>query len=372
MEDLIDTDFGKHDYDWLLSPPETFVAPFSKTSDHLTSSQKPKTKPTRSVSTTRASRVPSSQSEVTHSTKPIRSSSLTRPSVLKSNNFLTTNKNKNNSPSEKLHTSISSSRSSSTAAKSFNTIDPPRDQNPIKERPTSKPRNANSNSNLNSRSSTPSRKPPSNRATSTGRSAGALVHPIEILELPIEASKNSRSSSAGRVHSVKGSVGRTALNPLNAVSGIVHSKFVENLPQGKTQKTAVESGVRRISKAGAGFGRNISKNSADMAFRHMDMKQSIAVITNKMIIPPSIRSSYKQTERSVKENSRYNVISSSNLREDRKKDSDTYASAHCDAMLSKEDKNSLNWLHNAEDKSDQSVLFDHGDALPEPFELTDG
>jgi hypothetical protein len=47
---------------------------------------------------------------------------------------------------------------------------------------------------------------------------------------------------------------------------------------------------------------------------------------------------------------------------------DLYGSSRYDAMLLREDVKSTNWLHGADDKSDQSSVFDHRfESLPEPF-----
>lgn len=54
----------------------------------------------------------------------------------------------------------------------------------------------------------------------------------------------------------------------------------------------------------------------------------------------------------------------------RESDFDIYGSSRYDTMLLKEDSNNMNWLHNVEDKSDQSPVFDHRfEPLPEPFGL---
>lgn len=49
---------------------------------------------------------------------------------------------------------------------------------------------------------------------------------------------------------------------------------------------------------------------------------------------------------------------------------DIYDSSRYDAILLREDSKNLNWLHNIEDKSSQSPVFDHRfEPLPEPFSL---
>ena len=49
---------------------------------------------------------------------------------------------------------------------------------------------------------------------------------------------------------------------------------------------------------------------------------------------------------------------------------DIYESSRYDALLFKEDLKNTNWLHGADDKCDQSSIFDNGfEHLPEPFGL---
>ncbi|XP_008803007.2 mucin-2-like [Phoenix dactylifera] len=92
MDDLLNADNGKHDYDWLLTPPGSPHGPSSDASKKPLSSVAPKRSSTvRSVSTTRATRLPASQSETGHSTRPARSGSVTRPSI-SSSNFSNTNR----------------------------------------------------------------------------------------------------------------------------------------------------------------------------------------------------------------------------------------------------------------------------------------
>lgn len=48
---------------------------------------------------------------------------------------------------------------------------------------------------------------------------------------------------------------------------------------------------------------------------------------------------------------------------------DIYESSRYDAILLKEDLKNTNWLHSADDKSDQGLIFDNGfEPLPEPFD----
>uniref|UniRef100_A0A803R4D4 Uncharacterized protein n=1 Tax=Cannabis sativa TaxID=3483 RepID=A0A803R4D4_CANSA len=84
IDDLLSsTDGGKHDYDWLLTPPGTpTIFPTSESSE-----SKPTVAATRSSSlarsssTTKASRLSASQAENSHHSRPARSSSVTRSST---------------------------------------------------------------------------------------------------------------------------------------------------------------------------------------------------------------------------------------------------------------------------------------------------
>ncbi|XP_028123093.1 uncharacterized protein LOC114320166 [Camellia sinensis] len=83
MDDLLSSaKGGKHDYDWLLTPPGTPFFPSLNGSESQPPSAAPRSSSTvRSVSTTKASRLSVSQSENNHHSRPIRSSSVTRPSI---------------------------------------------------------------------------------------------------------------------------------------------------------------------------------------------------------------------------------------------------------------------------------------------------
>ncbi|KAK9167880.1 hypothetical protein Syun_000020 [Stephania yunnanensis] len=79
--DLVDG--GKHDYDWLLTPPETPLFPSSDATEHqpTVAARKPSFT-SRSASTTKASRLSVGQSaDSSYCSRPARSSSVTRPSI---------------------------------------------------------------------------------------------------------------------------------------------------------------------------------------------------------------------------------------------------------------------------------------------------
>ncbi|OVA17313.1 hypothetical protein BVC80_1837g115 [Macleaya cordata] len=98
MDDLLfSVDGGKHDYDWLLTPPGTPLVSSTDASEPQSAAAGPRnTSSVRSVSTTKASRLSVTQSDNNYSSRPTRSSSVTRPSISMTN-----------------YTSYSSNRSSS-------------------------------------------------------------------------------------------------------------------------------------------------------------------------------------------------------------------------------------------------------------------
>ncbi|XP_047307232.1 putative GPI-anchored protein pfl2 [Impatiens glandulifera] len=157
---LSSTDGGKHDYDWLLTPPET----------PLTSSDGSETRPSltaprrgslnRSASTAKtSSRLSVTHSESNNSSRPVRSSSVTRSSVsynTQYNNSSTSYTNKSTSILNTSSSSVSSYSRPSTPTRSSSSI--------------ARPSTPSSRS-ISSRSSTPSRTRPglSNSSSSIDR-----------------------------------------------------------------------------------------------------------------------------------------------------------------------------------------------------------
>ncbi|RDX70370.1 hypothetical protein CR513_50394, partial [Mucuna pruriens] len=81
IDDLLSSaEGGKHDYDWLLTPPGTPVFPSSEGESQSTLVP-PRRSLTRSTSTSKASRLAVSQSENNNPSRPARSSSVTRSSI---------------------------------------------------------------------------------------------------------------------------------------------------------------------------------------------------------------------------------------------------------------------------------------------------
>lgn len=93
LDDLLSADGGKHDYDWLLTPPGTPLVPSSDGNESQPGLLAPRSSPlVRSISTTKASRLSVSQSESNHAAKPTRSRSVTRSSVSSSQHNSYSNK----------------------------------------------------------------------------------------------------------------------------------------------------------------------------------------------------------------------------------------------------------------------------------------
>ncbi|KAL1549041.1 sporozoite surface protein 2 [Salvia divinorum] len=169
LDDLLSSaDGGKHDYDWLLTPPGTPLVPAFDGKDSQSGLMAPRSGPlVRSVSTAKASRLSVSHSESNHVAKPTRSSSVTRPSI--SSSQYSTYSNKQTSILNTSSASVSSYIRPSTPTNRSSSITRPstparptvsRSSTPSKPRPThntssiDKPRTTQ-----NSRPSTPTSRP---------------------------------------------------------------------------------------------------------------------------------------------------------------------------------------------------------------------
>ncbi|XVF37382.1 hypothetical protein REPUB_Repub20aG0003200 [Reevesia pubescens] len=229
LDDLLSsTDGGKHDYDWLLTPPGTPLFPSSEGSESQSTSLAPRSNPkVRSVSTTKASRLSVSQPESNHSSRPTRSSSVTRSSL--SSSYSTYSLNRGTSilntssasvssytrPSSPITRSPSTARPSTPSARSTTS----RPSTPSKVRPSSTssysdksrpsqssrpstptsrpqiPANLNSTAvHSNSRPSTPTRR---NSMPSLSSAAGASPSACRIVSNGRSAAPASRPSSPG-------------------------------------------------------------------------------------------------------------------------------------------------------------------------------
>lgn len=373
MEDLIDAEeFGKNDYDWLLTPPEPPSVTSVDASKHQPSSATPSGRSNgRSVSTTRASRLSAPPSEKSNSTRPVRSSSATRPSLSNTSSY--------NSKTSILNTSLASATSrpstpgnvpatarpsrqsparSATPARTrppptsagAKTARPPNNSRP--STPTSRPQiPGSSNPNAvpplapprsSSRPSTPTRRPlapsagqPTPRPGSPGPRARAAVRPTDqILDFPVVAPPNSktkqpeRPTPAGRTR--QGGAATAARSSVNfdAAAGSFGSGRRHSLPGGNGH--GPEGELQRPNKVAtatesSGFGRMMSKSSLDMALRHMDIRQGTGGIRGSSLFPHSIRSAAPKcrpdhtsdpvvpattADRAVSENGSCNVTSS--------------------------------------------------------------
>ncbi|KAM1198739.1 hypothetical protein ACFXTH_010033 [Malus domestica] len=213
IDDLLSsTDGGKHDYDWLLTPPETPLFPSSDGSESQQTLAPPRKSLSRPSSAARPSRLSVSQSDSNHSSRPARSSSVTRSSTSASvyNNY-SSNRSSNilntSSASVSSYTRPSSpiTRSPSTARPSTPTSRPSlsRTTTPSRTRTVSttssveKPRPVQSSS----RPSTPSSSRPqipANLISHVSRPNSRPSTPTRRSSLPSLSPASSPSPSAGR------------------------------------------------------------------------------------------------------------------------------------------------------------------------------
>ncbi|KAH7865233.1 hypothetical protein Vadar_003936 [Vaccinium darrowii] len=161
MDDLLSAaDGGKHDYDWLLTPPGTPIFPSSDRIESQAPSAAPRSSSlARSVSTNKASRLSVSQSESNHPSRPIRSNSVTRPSI--STSQYNTYSNKSSSILNTSSASVSSYiRPSSPATRSSISTSTAR---------PSTPSSRSSMSSSTARPSTPSARPVASRSSTPSK-----------------------------------------------------------------------------------------------------------------------------------------------------------------------------------------------------------
>uniref|UniRef100_A0A2P2JA79 Uncharacterized protein n=1 Tax=Rhizophora mucronata TaxID=61149 RepID=A0A2P2JA79_RHIMU len=213
VEDLLSSaDGGKHDYDWLLTPPGT---PLFSSSDG-TESQPTAVAPRRSslarpVVGAKTSRLSVSQSETHHSSRPSRSSSATRPSV-SSSQCSAHLSNKSSSILNTSSASVSSyTRPASPITRSLSTArpsTPPTRSTPSRSSTPSRARPAPASSSIektrpsqNSRPSTPSSRAqiPANLNSTTARSNSRPSTPTRRSPVPSLSPTSVSSASGGRV-----------------------------------------------------------------------------------------------------------------------------------------------------------------------------
>ncbi|XP_043694200.1 LOW QUALITY PROTEIN: sialidase-like [Telopea speciosissima] len=180
-------------------------------------------------------------------------------------------------------------------------------------------------------------------------------------------------------------------------------------PESQKTPPVPESSMRKPTKStsateSTGFGRTISKESLDMALKHMDIWHGaggIRSLSGTTLFPQSIRSSAPKNQLarpldppvvSVRSNSDQPAVSNNGsmiengncidnsldgeVEEDdgrlsaKLSEPDIYESTRYDAILLKEDLKNTNWLHSVGDTSEQGPIFDHRfESLPEPFGL---
>ncbi|KAB2621790.1 DNA-directed RNA polymerase II subunit RPB1-like [Pyrus ussuriensis x Pyrus communis] len=166
IDDLLSsTDGGKHDYDWLLTPPETPLFASSDGSESQPSLAPPRKSLSRPSSAAKPSRLSVSQSESNHSSRPARSSSVTRSST-----------------SASLYNNYSSNRSSNILNTSSASVSSyPRPSSPITRSPST------------ARPSTPTSRPALSRSTTPSRAR--TVSTTSSIEKPRPVQGSSRPST---------------------------------------------------------------------------------------------------------------------------------------------------------------------------------
>ncbi|KAI4318933.1 hypothetical protein MLD38_032586 [Melastoma candidum] len=386
------------------------------------------------------------------SSPSIRPSSSTRPStpssratVSRSSTPSRVRPTTTNSSTEKPRPSVSSRPSTPSSRPHISTSG----SSPAAPRQSSRP------STPTRRSSTPSLSPSSNSSTAASRGIqnGRTLaptsrpsspsprlrpppQPIVPPDFPLETPPNLRTTlpdrplSAGRsrpsaANTVKGSHDAstpTSLARRQSSPVSTRGRLSSAEPNGRARGNAngpdatehrkspssPELGMRKPVKSvtsladRGGFGRTISKNSLDMAIRHMDIRNgtgSIRALSGTTLFPQSIRSTASKTqpiraagalmsgfnkdavhhdlgnnplviENGFRTRAADSRVEQNNGRHSAKvTDIDIYESSRYDAILLREDLKNSNWLHSFDDKSDQGPIFEKGlEFLPEPFD----
>ncbi|KAF9680124.1 hypothetical protein SADUNF_Sadunf06G0088500 [Salix dunnii] len=210
IDDLLSTtEGGKHDYDWLLTPPGTPLFPSSEGSESKPTSVAPQSRSlARSTSTTKIS---VSQSDSYLSSRPTRSISVTRPSIC-SSQYNTYSSNRSSSILNTSSAFVSSyTRPSSPIIRTppvarpstpLSRRTPSRSSSPSRVRPA--PTSSSTDKtrpSQNSRPSTPSSRGqiPANFSAAPTRSNSRPSTPTRRNPAPSSPATSSRSTSAGRV-----------------------------------------------------------------------------------------------------------------------------------------------------------------------------
>ncbi|KAJ1285959.1 hypothetical protein BS78_03G317200 [Paspalum vaginatum] len=275
MEDLLDTEIGKNDYDWLLTPPGTPRVHAFDATEKSPSSTVTKRTVTQSSSMTRASKLSTSEPENGHSafpTRPARSNSVSRPSV--QSTFVSSNRpsvlngnissisSRSTTPSKRTATPTASKPSvpyprpvptrSSTPVKAHpSTPTKTRPCTPVKNCPSVSSSMANSaapktaSSAQSSRSSTPTSR---SRvfSSSSSSTAGAVSRP---------------SSSSGKISAIA----RTSSSS-STVTSVSHSSSRSSTPTRQPTVRSSQPSVGRSPSVGRIFGsNNLTSNGRPVA-----------------------------------------------------------------------------------------------------------
>ncbi|KAF8098812.1 hypothetical protein N665_0257s0026 [Sinapis alba] len=303
--------------------------------------------------------------------------------------------------------------------------------------PTSRTQHTSNSPNIvasrpNSRPSTPTRRSPSTtaspggRGATNGRTAPSLSRPsspgprvrtttpqqpIVLPNFPLDTPPNLRTTlpgrpiSAGRSRPVaakaspepKGSITRRNSSPVVTRGRLIETQgkgrsggngqqHLTDAPEPRRISNVSDVTSRRTMKTSStvmdnnnGLGRSFSKNSLDMAIKHMDIrngKSNGCAVSSTTLFPQSIRQASSKIQPIRLGNSHSDSISSNSAEngneanEGRRlmgklSDMDMYESSRYDALLLKEDVKNTNWLHSIDD----GLMFDNGgfELLPEPF-----
>ncbi|KAI3838228.1 hypothetical protein MKX03_025936 [Papaver bracteatum] len=400
-----DGQVGKHDYDWLLTPPGTPLVSSSDANEPRSAAAGPRrTMSVRSASTTKASRflvmalckdmLSVAQPENNYSSRPTRSSSVTRSSISTINY---TSFSANKSPSTILNTSSQfsfilatffrktfppptsrpstpgdrtsrpSTPSTSRTITTTNTVAKPlTPQNSRPSTPTSRTQTSTNTNSLTApsnsrRNAAPASVGPpltdsrSSSVASRGSSPAPLTRtthqPILLPDFPLDTPPNLRTIMPDRPVSA----GRSRLG-----AGLAASKKVEasgpvnpnppwrQSPSPKVSPNSEADNRRPLKPAtsmdSTGFGRTISKKSIDMALIHVSDSSAVLGVLDSY--PP--RSTSSNNGRTPGHSNAPSMSDNGNI------------------LLLKGDLKNTNWLQTMDDKSE---LFDQPfEPLSEPFD----
>ncbi|CAO2195072.1 unnamed protein product [Urochloa humidicola] len=236
MEDLLDTEIGKNDYDWLLTPPGTPRVPALDASEKDTSSTVTKRTVTRSSSTTRASRLSASEPENGHATfptRPARSNSVSRPrpavqSTLMSSNNRSSILNANISSVSSRPTTPSKRTSTVTASKP--------------SVPTSRPVPTRSSTPVKARPSTPTKTRPSTPVKNNPSVSSSTTNSTAPRTTSAQSSRSSTPTSRSRIFSSSSSSTTSAASRPSSSSGKIPAI---------TRTSSSSSTVPSVSRSGS-------------------------------------------------------------------------------------------------------------------------